>query len=151
MRRWLPWMALAAVVVVSLAVLVERSQPSDSPAARAQRLERRIACPVCTGESVAESNAPESRAMREDIRDRIADAQSDDEILDAYVSVYGERVLLNPGDRGIALVAWGLPVIVLIVGAAGITIALRKWSREPRLTASADDEVLVARAREEPE
>jgi cytochrome c-type biogenesis protein CcmH len=149
MRRWLPWLALALLVVVAIGVLVARSQPSHSPESRAGRLEREIACPVCTGESVAESNAPESRALRQDIHDRIAQGETDAEIRAAYVRVYGERILLNPGKGGIALLAWGIPVVAVIAGLAGIAFALRRWSREPRLRATADDEVLVTRAREQ--
>jgi cytochrome c-type biogenesis protein CcmH len=148
MRRWLPWIALAIIVLVAVGVLVDRSRPSDAPEARARRLEREIACPVCTGESVAESSAPESRAIRADIRDRVAQGESDAAIRSAYVRVYGERVLLNPGRGGLALFAWGLPVVVVIAGLAGLVFALRRWSREPRLAATVDDEVLVARARE---
>jgi cytochrome c-type biogenesis protein CcmH len=148
MRRWLPWIALAIVVVAAIGVLVARSQPSDAPEARARRLEREIACPVCTGESVAESSAPESRAIRADIRDRLAQGESDATIRDAYVRVYGERILLNPGNGGLAVVAWGVPVVAVVVGLAGLAIALRRWSREPRLAATAEDEVLVARARD---
>ena len=151
MRRWLTWAALGALVVVMLTVLVVRSQPSDSPESRARRLERELACPVCTGESVAESNAPEARAIRDDIRDRIDDGQSDGEIRNAYASVYGERVLLNPEDGGIALVVWGLPVVVFVAGAAGLVVVVRRWSRAPRLVASPEDEVLVARVREQEE
>jgi len=151
MRRWLPWAALGALVVVMLTVLVVRSQPSDSPESRARRLERELACPVCTGESVAESNAPEARAIRDDIRDRIDDGQSDGEIRNAYASVYGERVLLNPEEGGLALVAWGLPVVVFVAGAAGLVVVVRRWSRAPRLVASPEDEVLVARVREQEE
>jgi cytochrome c-type biogenesis protein CcmH len=146
-RRRLPWLALGAVVLVSIAVLVVRSQPSDSATSRAHRLERELACPVCTGESVAESNAPEARAIRDDISDRIRRGQSDAEIRAAYTRVYGERILLNPANDGLAVLAWGIPVVVVIVGAVGIAFALRRWSRQPRLAASADDEVLVARAR----
>jgi cytochrome c-type biogenesis protein CcmH len=147
MRRWLPWLALGVIVVVAIVVLVVRSQPSDSAASRAHRLERELACPVCTGESVAESNAPESRAIRDDIADRIRQGQSDTQIRAAYTRVYGERILLNPSNGGLAFVAWGIPVVVVIVGVAGIAVALRRWSRQPRLEASADDEVVVARAR----
>ncbi|MDZ4827450.1 MAG: cytochrome c-type biogenesis protein [Actinomycetota bacterium] len=148
MKRWVPWLALLAVVVVALGVLIARSGPSDSPEARARRLERELACPVCTGEALAESNAPEARAMKTDIRELIADGRSDAEITQIQVGRYGERILLNPEDSGIGLVAWGLPVVVLIGGAAGIVVALRRWSNQPRLTASAADEDVVREARE---
>jgi cytochrome c-type biogenesis protein CcmH len=147
-KRLVPWLALAVVVIVSLGILVARSSPSDSTEARARRLEKQLACPVCTGESVAESNAPEARAIRDDIRDRLDAGQSNDEIIGAYVGVYGERIRLEPADDGLGLVAWGLPVLALLAGAAGVGYALWRWSRTPHRAASADDEVLVARARE---
>ena len=60
-RKLAPWLALALVVVVAIVVLVVRSRPDNSPAARAARLEHQLACPVCDGQSVADSNSPQSR------------------------------------------------------------------------------------------
>jgi cytochrome c-type biogenesis protein CcmH len=143
-----PWLALGAVVVIAVVVLAVRSSPSHSPAARAARLDRELACPVCVGESVADSNAPESRAIRAAVVKRIADGQGDGEIRDAFVAIYGEHILLTPSNGGIGVVAWGVPVIALVLGAAGIALALRRWCNTPRLAATADDEQLVDRARE---
>lgn len=145
---WVPWLALGVVVVIAVVVLAARSGPSHSPAARAGRLDSQLACPVCVGESVADSNAPESRAIRTDIVKRISAGQSDGQIRDAYVAIYGEHILLTPSNGGIGVVAWGVPVVALVVGAAGIALALRRWSTTPRLAASADDEVIVDRERE---
>jgi cytochrome c-type biogenesis protein CcmH len=149
MRRWWPFLALVLVVMGALAVVAARSAPSDAPEARASRLARELACPVCTGESVAASSSPEARAMRADIADRIAAGESDQQIRAAYVDAYGERVVLRPEGEGLGLLAWGLPVVVLVAGAALVVIAVWRWSREPRLAATADDEALVARARGE--
>jgi hypothetical protein len=55
-------LVLLAVVVVALGVLVSRSTPDASPAARASRLAHQIACPVCSGESVADSNSASTLA-----------------------------------------------------------------------------------------
>jgi cytochrome c-type biogenesis protein CcmH len=147
-KRW-PWIALAVVVAVAVIVLVAGSGQSEAPEARAQRLERELACPVCNGESVAESHAPESRAIRAGIRERIADGKSDREIRDSYVEAYGERILLTPDSGGLGVIAWGVPVVLLVLGAGGIALALRRWSRTPRLAATAADEEIVARARED--
>jgi len=46
---------------------------------------------------------------------------------------------------------WALPVIALLLGAAGLVVALRRWQRQPRLVATEADETLVAKAREESE
>jgi cytochrome c-type biogenesis protein CcmH len=100
---------------------------------------------------VADSNAPESRAIREDVKGRIRAGESDREIRDAYVAIYGEHVLLTPSNGGLGVIAWGLPVIVIVLGAAGITLALRRSSRMPRLAATADDAAVVDRERHRPE
>jgi len=55
--------------------------------------------------------------------------------------------LLTPSNGGLGVIAWGLPVIVIVVGGAGIAIALRRSSRTPRLAATADDVEVVDRER----
>jgi cytochrome c-type biogenesis protein CcmH len=147
-RKAWPWLALGALVAVTLVVLVTRSQPSSSPRARAERLAHQLACPECEGESVADSNSVSARAIRADIPRRIAARESDAEIRAAYVAKYGEKVLRTPANSGIGLVAWVIPAVALFLGLAGIALALRRWSRTPRLTATEDDEAIVAALRE---
>ena len=146
-RKLLPWLALVLVVVAGVVVLVARSRPDPSPAARAERLEHQLACPVCEGQSVFDSNSPQSAAMRADIPRRIAAGESDAEIRAAYVALYSEKVLETPSNSGLGLIAWGLPALAVILGAVSIVAAVRRWSNTPRLTATDHDEDLVRRAR----
>lgn len=146
-RPLIPWFALAIVVIVAVVVLIVRSQPDNSPAARAYRLEHQLACPVCEGQAVFDSNSPQSAAIRADIPRRIAAGQSDGEIRAAYVALYDERILETPSNSGLGFVVWGVPMLALILGAAGIVIAVRRWSRTPRLAATEQDEDIVRRAR----
>ncbi len=99
-RRWGAWIALGVVVVVALAVVLWPNG-AQSPAARAHDLETELKCPECQGLSVADSQAPTSRAIRADIKRRIEAGQSDAEIRQAYIDNYGESILLSPaGLRG---------------------------------------------------
>jgi cytochrome c-type biogenesis protein CcmH len=148
-RKLAPWIALVIVVIVGIVVLVVRSRPDDSPAARARRLEQQLACPVCEGQSIADSNSPQSRAIRDDIPRRIAAGQSDAQIRAFYVSRYNERILETPSNSGLGIVVWGLPALAIILGSASIVVAVRRWSRTPRLTATDEDEDIVRRAREQ--
>jgi cytochrome c-type biogenesis protein CcmH len=145
-RRWGPWVALGVVVVVALAVVLWPNG-NQSPAARAHSLETELKCPECQGLSVADSNAPTSRAIRAEIKRRIAAGQSDAVIRQAYVDRYGESILLQPQSSGISLIVWVLPVLVLVLGATGIVFVLMRNRREPRLHATDADETLVERAR----
>jgi cytochrome c-type biogenesis protein CcmH len=146
-RGWLPWIALGVVVVIALAVVLW-PHGDTSPAARAHALETELKCPECEGLSVADSNAPTSRAIRTDIKRRIAHGQGDAEIRQAYVDRYGEEILLQPQSSGLSLLVWILPVVVLVVGALGIGFVLARNRREPKLHATEADEQLVERARE---
>lgn len=148
-RKWWPWIALIVLVVVAGIALVVRSQPDNSPAARASRLQHELACPVCEGQSVADSNAFEASAIRAEIPELISQGKTDAQIRAYYASRYGDRILLTPANGGIGLVAWLVPAIVLFGGLGVIVVALRRWSRTPRLTATADDEAIVAAARED--
>jgi cytochrome c-type biogenesis protein CcmH len=143
-RRWGAWIALAIVVLVALAVVIWPNG-SETPAARAHDLETQLKCPECQGLSVADSQAPTSRAIRADIKRRIKAGQSDERIRAAYVDTYGESILLTPQDSGVSLIVWILPIVVLALGATGIVFALRRNRGEPHLHATEADERLVAR------
>jgi cytochrome c-type biogenesis protein CcmH len=145
-KRWWPWVLLAVVVCGVLAILL---WPSGGPtrAERTRDLAAELKCPECQGLSVADSSAPTSVAIRADIRRRIARGESDADIRQAYVDKYGEEILLSPEGSGVGLLVWGLPVLVLVLGAAGIWFALARARRDPRLHATTADEVLVERER----
>jgi cytochrome c-type biogenesis protein CcmH len=147
MKSRLPWIALALIVLVTLGIVAVRSQPDGSPAARATRLNHRLACPECAGESIADSNVVAARAIRERIKERIADGKSDQEIVDELVILYGDKVLRTPANEGIGLFAWLIPIAALLLGGAGLAIAFRRWSTTPRRAATDDDEAIVAAAR----
>jgi cytochrome c-type biogenesis protein CcmH len=143
-RKWGPWIALALVVVIALAVVLWPSG-SQSLAARAHDLETQFKCPECSGLSVADSQAPTSRAMRADIKRRLRAGQSDEEVRQAYVDTYGESILLSPQDSGVSLLVWILPIVVVALGATGIIFALRRNREQPHLHATEADERLVQR------
>ena len=66
-KRWPTWVVLILVVAAFLAVGASRASGPSTPAERAEELEKRVACPTCSGESVYESRATAS----ENIKDRI--------------------------------------------------------------------------------
>jgi cytochrome c-type biogenesis protein CcmH len=149
-RRWGAWIALGVVVVVALAVVLWPNG-TQSPSARAHELETQLKCPECQGLSVADSQAPTSRAIRADVKRRIAAGQSDEEIRQAYVDKYSESILLTPQDSGVSLIVWVLPVVVVALAATGLVFGLRRNRAEPRLHATAADERLVERQHDDVE
>jgi cytochrome c-type biogenesis protein CcmH len=136
--------------VLVVGVVVWAALPGDddgSARGRAHELATELRCPDCEGASVAESDSPSAHQIRADLLRRVRAGQSDASIRRTYVDRYGEGILLKPEGSGLGLLLWGLPVVVLVVGAAGIALALRRSRREPRMHATEADEALVDAAR----
>ena len=126
--RKLAWAALAAVVLVALVIGVTDRTPATADE-RARHIGRTVMCPACSGETVADSQAPVAVNIRKQIARKIAEGESDDEIRDDLAATYGDRVILNPPKSGIAGLVWVLPVAALVAAVAGLVLAFRRWSR----------------------
>ncbi|MFP5377644.1 MAG: cytochrome c-type biogenesis protein CcmH [Acidimicrobiia bacterium] len=147
-RRWLPWLALAAVVAAALWVGAGAGDGPPTPAARADRLAAQVRCPTCEGLSAAESETPAAVAVRQANRRRVDAGQTDDEIRAFLVSRYDRGILLTPGGTGVAALVWALPVAAVVLGAGGMALALRRRREAGLLAATAEDRRLVDRARQ---
>jgi len=146
-RRAFPWAALGVVVLVVLAWAAWPDGGSVTQRERARDLATELRCPDCEGLSVADSSTSSARAIRADLRRRLAAGETDEEVRGAYIDRYGESILLKPEGSGLGVLVWGLPVVVLVVGAGGLALALARWRREPQLHATAADEALVDETR----
>jgi cytochrome c-type biogenesis protein CcmH len=116
-------MAALAVVVVAGIVMGEETERD-----RIQALGQRIKCPVCQGEPIADSPAETSTAMMDIVAERVAAGETDEQIIDYFVSRYGPGILLDPPFRGRTLAVWLLPVVAL---GAGIVMIMGRRRRSP--------------------
>ena len=146
MKTW-PWILLAIVVVGIVAWAAWPDGGDRTDRERTRDLAAELRCPDCEGLSVLDSSTSTARAIRADIRRRVDAGASDEEIRQSYVDRYGESILLNPEGEGLGVLVWGLPVLVLIVGAGGLVLALRRWRTQPAMRSTDADEALVARER----
>jgi cytochrome c-type biogenesis protein CcmH len=148
-KRWPAWVALVLVVAAFLAVGATRANGPSTPEERAEQLEKRVACPTCSGESVYESRATASEYIRGRIRTLVDEGRaSDDEIIGEIERSYGGRVLLVPKASGFDALVWALPVAALVCAFAGLAVTFRRWRREAAADTdpTADDRELVAAA-----
>jgi cytochrome c-type biogenesis protein CcmH len=148
-KRWPAWVALVFVVVAFLAVGATRASGPSTPEERAEQLEKRVACPTCSGESVFESRATASENIRTAIRQFVdAGELTDDEIIGSIERSFGGRVLLVPKASGFDALVWVLPVAALVCAVAGLGMTFRRWRREAAAETDPtdDDRELVAAA-----
>jgi cytochrome c-type biogenesis protein CcmH len=147
LKRWPTWVVLVLVVAAFLAVGATRASGPSTPQERAEQLEKRVACPTCSGESVYESRATASENIKDRIRTLVDEGQlTDDEIIGQLEVAFTARVLLVPKASGFDALVWVLPVAALVCALAGLAVTFRRWKREAAAEAdpSDDDRELVA-------
>jgi cytochrome c-type biogenesis protein CcmH len=140
---------LAFVVVGFLAVGATRDSGPRTPDERIESIAKRLACPVCQGESVYESRNTASNQIRQAIRQGVDEGDlSDDQIIQQIAQAYDGEELLVPTATGVEALAWALPATAFVLGVAGLTIVFRRWKRaaEQLGEPTVDDYELVAQA-----
>ena len=91
---------------------------------QANEISNSLLCPVCQGQSVAESNSNLANDMRQMIRKKLQEGQTKDEIVAYFVDTYGETILGAPPAKGVNWLLWILPGLAIVVGLFGIGIFL---------------------------
>jgi cytochrome c-type biogenesis protein CcmH len=146
MRRRLVWAAMALVLVTALAAGSRGRSGPPTEDQRVQRIAAVIRCPTCQGLSAAQSDAPSSEAIRDEIRRRVQDGETDSQIKAYLVSRYTKAILLSPEHRGLGLLVWALPVLGGALAVGGLTFVLRRNRIRPGRRVSAADQALVEQA-----
>lgn len=140
--RRLTWGLLALVLVGALAVGARGESGPPTEDQRVERISAVVRCPTCRGLSAAQSDAPSAEAIRDEVRRRVQEGETDAQIKGYLISRYGEDILLQPKSR----VVWVLPILGGVAAVGGLVFVLRRRRVKPGPTASDADEALVARA-----
>src|SRR5712691_6945272 len=119
-------------------------------AARTETLDQRVhdvasqlKCPVCQGESVADSPSTISEQMRGVIRQQLQSGQSEQQIIQYFIDRYGQQIAWSPPWQGFTLLAWLVPIVLLLGGAALLCFVLRDWRRTAPPEVTAEDTELA--------
>jgi cytochrome c-type biogenesis protein CcmH len=93
---------------------------------------------------------PVSPAMHQDVLRLVAGGYSGPEILAAFRSAYGERVLMAPVREGFNWAAYVTPFVALGAGGTAIAVMIRRW-RAPATVAGGSSDVPEAAVAASPE
>ena len=116
---------LTAGIAVLLAVLA-MAVPALS--LTVNEVAREVRCPT-RNTPLDVSNSPAADRMKIFIADRISKGDDKQEIIDALVVEFGRGVLATPPKSGFDLLAWIVPIVLVVGGLAAIPFVTRAWAQ----------------------
>ena len=129
-RRAVSWIAAILVAVAVFLYGAVAEGPPSTNADRVRVLAEDFACPVCAGQSVAESDVPVAREIRRQIAVWVDEGRSDAYIRDQLVAAYDTDIDYNPSGSGITSLVWILPVLAG-GGIATVVVVMLRPGRAP--------------------
>ncbi len=119
-----------ALLLTALLALAAAAGPAGAqttePRTTIPDVEDEVMCVSC-GVPLNVAESAQADDQRDLIADLVAEGRTKDEVKDALVAEYGERVLAVPGDDGFELAAWVLPLVLLAGGTALVALLALRW------------------------
>ena len=118
-------------------------------------LENQLMCPVCAGETLAQSDSLPAQRIKAHLQQRIRQGWTRSQIINEEVDIWSPRILAAPPRHGFDLLAWVLPLAGIGAGALVLGGLAWRWSRhrgpaaplaagpplDPELARRVDDEL----------
>jgi cytochrome c-type biogenesis protein CcmH len=118
------------VVLAALALMLAAPAAASEQHPSLAELEGQLMCPICQGETLAQSNSPAAQRIKVEIQHRIAAGDTRSQIKRRLVSEWGTRILAAPPRHGFDLLAWLLPIVGVLGGAAVLGVLAWRWTRD---------------------
>jgi cytochrome c-type biogenesis protein CcmH len=134
-KKWLPalWAVLALCVGLSLAVgsgaIGAGHGKPPSLYQRTLQVAGEYRCPVCAGESVAASQAPEAVEIRQLVEHWLQEGDNQATIRSFLVHDYGLSILERPPASGVTVLVWILPLLAGALAITGLGLGFARWRR----------------------
>jgi cytochrome c-type biogenesis protein CcmH len=99
------------------------------------QIAKKLYCPVCPNTPLDVCETQACKDWRMQIRDELTSGWSEQQVIDYFVSQYGERVLAEPLRRGFTSLVWLFPVIAALLGLWLSYEILKGWRARKQITA----------------
>src|SRR5713226_3009508 len=129
-QRRAQFLVLAVVILIAAlwSGMYIRSSSQKTLDQRVQDVASQLECPICQNESVASSPSLLAQQMRMVIRQQLQSGKSEQEVIQYFARSYGDQIVGTPPWQGFSLLAWLVPIILLLGGAVLLWFTLRDWS-----------------------
>lgn len=112
-----------ALLALTLALALAAGANEAQPAAADPQLERRVTaltenlrCLVCQNQSLADSHAELAIDLKNQVREKLKNGESEEQIVDYMVARYGDFVLYKPPFKLTTLALWFGPLALFVFG-----------------------------------
>jgi cytochrome c-type biogenesis protein CcmH len=122
---------LVLALLCGLAAAQEARPLAEDPVleARVLRIAEELRCLVCQNETIAASHADLAVDLRQQIRLKLQQGQSEAQILDFMVQRYGDFVLYRPPVKSSTWLLWGGPFLLLGLALLGLAVNIHRRRR----------------------
>ncbi len=120
--RWVWVLLLLLALLAALVSIAEAAPPSQAatpPAVtddQVNAVAKGLYCPVCENTPLDVCPTLACIQWRATIREKLAAGWTTQQIDDYFVAQYGERVLARPSGRGLNVLVWVIPPLVILAG-----------------------------------
>src|SRR5215472_15998647 len=132
-------LALLTVTGAIWSFMILNAAHNETLDQRVQDVASHLKCPICQGESVANSPSRLAQEMRGVIRQQLQAGKSEQQVVQYFVDRYGSQIVWSPPWHGFTLLAWLVPIALLLGGAVLLLMVLRDWYSAPRIGTNGDD------------
>jgi cytochrome c-type biogenesis protein CcmH len=129
-RSLLIILAVVAILGAVWSYVLISTPPPKTLDQAVQDVGSQLKCLVCQGESVADSPAILSQQLQS--------GKSEQQVIQYFQSRYGNKILYAPPAQGFNLLAWLVPIAMLLGGALLLFFVVRDWYKSSRLAAAED-------------
>ncbi|GAB4262654.1 MAG: hypothetical protein Kow0080_00200 [Candidatus Promineifilaceae bacterium] len=130
-RIFLVLLAVTAVFFTVTAVRAQENVTDDE----VNKIAKELYCPVCPNTPLDVCETKACQDWRDDIRMRLSEGWTKEEITAYFVEQYGERVLAEPQRSGFTSMVWILPLVAVLLGVVVVIQILRSWKQGQQATA----------------
>ena len=97
-----------------------------------REIAKTLRCTVCQTENIWESGAPLAKQMRDVIRERLKQGETEPQIRAYFLSRYGDYILMEPPRHGYNWLIWIAPFLLLLIGGLFLYKEVIHWVKETR-------------------
>jgi cytochrome c-type biogenesis protein CcmH len=136
--------AFILLILMTGAALAQGSDPNNphnltpEQQAQAKEIQTELWCPICQGVRLDVCEQKVCQQMRDMIDEMLVEGKSKQEIIDEFVDQYGVVILGEPPKQGINIMAWLMPVLLVVVGLGFAFWMSKKWTQKNPAAAAVD-------------